>query len=266
MYGAGAARGCCALRPFYCDLVGQDDGGNWVNKTAQSALFVCSKASYENNPSRDPTKCAPWDQVYGMYFGDEDGKSQDIIREITSIFPREHGSESAEESAAFKGPAVGNYLIGKSSFEHAYYVDMDEPYTAYFTGGDRVYECAKGNIESGGYMDEFGRCTNPLQLMLNNNAEVSTPHPSPSPPSLCLPCHGDAALSLFALRLNRCCLLQASPSRRAMDGCPAAVPTLRDAKGGDAWSCLVPCRAGFAWSRPCGSGRQLADISGRRPA
>lgn len=38
---------------------------------------------------------------------------------------------------------------------------------AYFTGGDRVYECDGGNEN----VDTPGNCLDPLRLMLNNNAE-----------------------------------------------------------------------------------------------
>ncbi|KAK3269713.1 hypothetical protein CYMTET_21856 [Cymbomonas tetramitiformis] len=134
--------------PFYCDILIQNEDGTWRDNREQTDL--CS--AYINNFDRDPNKCAPWAEVYGMYLGDDEGSSVEVEMSVTHV---DHTGN----------PIVGNFLIGVGRFTHYYYENTATPYTAYFTGGDRIYECAEG------VMDEYGRCLNDLDLMLNNNAE-----------------------------------------------------------------------------------------------
>eukprot|EP00241_Pyramimonas_parkeae_P001108 CAMPEP_0114260162 /NCGR_PEP_ID=MMETSP0058-20121206/20315_1 /TAXON_ID=36894 /ORGANISM="Pyramimonas parkeae, CCMP726" /LENGTH=570 /DNA_ID=CAMNT_0001375329 /DNA_START=114 /DNA_END=1823 /DNA_ORIENTATION=- len=137
--------------PFHCDVVQwNEDLGDWINNT--EAFMQCQE--YEDNPDMDERKCAAWHQVYGMYMGD--GTSKTVTLTVTQV-----------TSEIIKGPAVGNFLLGKSAFTHDYNIATQRSWIAYFTGGDRVYECDGGNEN----VDTPGNCLDPLRLMLNNNAE-----------------------------------------------------------------------------------------------
>lgn len=131
-------------RPFYCDAV-----LNGVDNTEQ--MNNCEE--WRDNLALDPLICAPWSEVYGMFMGD--GSSTPVELTVTSMV----GSD--------KGYILGNYLIGKGEFSHVYSAPRDNPFIAYFTGGDRVYECNDGNV----HMSSEGNCELEVELMLNNNAE-----------------------------------------------------------------------------------------------
>lgn len=80
-----------------------EDLGDWINNT--EAFMQCQE--YEDNPDMDERKCAAWHQVYGMYMGD--GTSKTVTLTVTQV-----------TSEIIKGPAVGNFLLGKSAFTHDY--------------------------------------------------------------------------------------------------------------------------------------------------
>eukprot|EP00241_Pyramimonas_parkeae_P002022 CAMPEP_0114263360 /NCGR_PEP_ID=MMETSP0058-20121206/22454_1 /TAXON_ID=36894 /ORGANISM="Pyramimonas parkeae, CCMP726" /LENGTH=487 /DNA_ID=CAMNT_0001379607 /DNA_START=148 /DNA_END=1608 /DNA_ORIENTATION=+ len=132
--------------PFFCDAV-----LNGVDNTVQ--MRKCTDELWKVNDNLDPLDCAPWDDVYGMFMGD--GSSTPVELTVTSMV----GSD--------KGYILGNYLIGKGEFSHVYSAPRDNPFIAYFTGGDRVYECNDGNV----HMSSEGNCELEVELMLNNNAE-----------------------------------------------------------------------------------------------
>ncbi|QDZ20408.1 hypothetical protein A3770_04p29260 [Chloropicon primus] len=141
--------------PFYCDvskaLIDEATRVPLFTKTDNSAQRTLC-ASYRDNPSKDAGKCAPWDEVYGMFMGD--GTSKTIDFEVTYI----HESDN---------PIVGNYLLGTSKFTHSYEQDTSSPFLAYFTGGDRIYECDYPSTK----LTSSGVCDGVLNNLLRNNQE-----------------------------------------------------------------------------------------------
>jgi len=79
----------------------------------------------ETSDNVDPDYCSPWSQTYGFFFGDDN--YTDIILTITDINHEDN--------------YYGNFLLGTSFFEHTYSApkkDKKTPWTAYFTGGNRI--------------------------------------------------------------------------------------------------------------------------------
>ena len=143
--------------PFHCDIskavLDEQTKVPLFTKTDNSAQrALCSSDNYLNNPTKDASKCAPWDEVYGMFMGD--GTSKTIEFEVSYI----HDSDNH---------IVGNYLLGQSKFQHAYPQDTNEAYLAYFTGGDRAYECDYPTTP----LTSVGACTGLLNRLLQNNQE-----------------------------------------------------------------------------------------------
>ena len=114
---------------------------------------------YMANPEMDTRKCAPWDVMYGMYMGDGTSKTIDL--------------EVDEDMDTTDNSLTGNFITGMSTFEHKYPSDMGAPVTAYFTGGDRIYECdtKQTNADESIGLTKEGTCDGRLKLMLNNNVE-----------------------------------------------------------------------------------------------
>eukprot|EP00898_Chlorokybus_atmophyticus_P000927 jgi/Chlat1/1835/Chrsp14S00120 len=117
--------------PFYCDYKGP--GGNV------------------------PSNCGS--AVYGFFYGD--GNAEDIIMLVDSIDDTNN-------------LIIGNYLTGVSRWTYDYSLppsgssmiaSQPATYVAYFTGGDRVYECSVP------WNTNPGVCPTPLNYLLNNNAQ-----------------------------------------------------------------------------------------------
>jgi hypothetical protein len=98
-------------RPFHCDMWKADLSDNSAQHDA------CKQ--FKNNPNRNESRCASWDEVYGMYPGD--GTSKQVELQVT---------RSVETQL---GPAFGNYLMAQGSFMHYYTMNTAVPYLAFFT-------------------------------------------------------------------------------------------------------------------------------------
>jgi hypothetical protein len=109
---------------------------------------------FKDNPTMGTERCASWDEVYGMFTG-HDNTAEQVELQVT---------RSVETQL---GPAFGNYLMAQGSFTHYYPMNTPEAFVAFFTGGDRVWEC-DGETD---HMDEDGNCQDELKVMLNNNAQ-----------------------------------------------------------------------------------------------
>ena len=141
--------------PFHCDIreARTEDTTKQTVFTAQdnsATAALCSQ--YMNNPDKDADKCAPWAETYGMFMGD--GSAQTIELEVTHV-------DYSDNSI------VGDYLTGVSTFTHYYLRETEDPFVAFFTGGDRAYECNYPDTP----LDADGTCSGDLNYRLNNNAE-----------------------------------------------------------------------------------------------
>jgi len=114
----------------------------------------------------EPDYCSPWSQTYGFFFGDNDTSgiplSTDVVLEITEM--------NYEETN------VGNYLLGTSrELYHTYPTkkkDVFTPWTAYFTGGNRLTYSTDRLINN-----HQGRFR--LELTVNLNYPDDQPNNSP---------------------------------------------------------------------------------------
>lgn len=118
---------------------------------------------WQDNPQFNTELCAPWDQMFGFFFGD--GDSHNVVMEMT------RGSDfTIEELGSLRFQAMGNFLVGTSRFNHGYKEETSNQFLAFFTGGDRSLECAPlpGDTHtadgSACVAGEYGQ-------LLNNNAE-----------------------------------------------------------------------------------------------
>ena len=113
--------------PFQCDY-------KYANETGPTPQFtnLPNTVSYEtcklfkNNPSMMKERCGAWDEIYGMFLGDEDNNVSPVEMLVS-------------EMDYTTNPITGNYLQGQGKFEHTY--RLNTMYTAFFTGGFRLYEC-----------------------------------------------------------------------------------------------------------------------------
>ncbi|KAK3280655.1 hypothetical protein CYMTET_11514 [Cymbomonas tetramitiformis] len=147
--------------PFTCDELRYDeDTYEWVDNTdaqkCASRQGGTGDADSPYNYSAGADSCAAWSLLYGMYLGD--GTSMTI--ELTA------------EEIDYSDSQTGNFLKGTTFFYHYYEVDTSDPFVAFFTGGQRIYECSSSD-----YMSDEGECANDpteqgLYYQLNNNAEA----------------------------------------------------------------------------------------------
>ncbi|KAK3287040.1 hypothetical protein CYMTET_5450 [Cymbomonas tetramitiformis] len=147
--------------PFTCDELKYDeDTYEWVdNADAQKCASRQAGTGDADNPydySAGADSCAAWSLLYGMYLGD--GTSMTI--ELTA------------EEIDYSDSQTGNFIKGTTFFFHYYEVDTSDPFVAFFTGGQRIYECSSSD-----YMNDQGECSNDpteqgLYYQLNNNAEA----------------------------------------------------------------------------------------------
>ncbi|KAK3247765.1 hypothetical protein CYMTET_42744 [Cymbomonas tetramitiformis] len=122
-------------------------------------------ASSTSEPKAYSSLCTAWDELYGLYLGD--GTSEEVVFKVSQM--DYSCSESSSDQAC--DTATGNFLLGDGRVSHYYESKTDSPFLAYFTGGDRLSECAQGSeggccLNSAGVCDETG-----LSNLLNNNAE-----------------------------------------------------------------------------------------------
>ncbi|KAK3282810.1 hypothetical protein CYMTET_9470 [Cymbomonas tetramitiformis] len=147
--------------PFTCDELKYDeDTYEWVNNTdSEKCASRQGGTGDADNPydySAGADSCAAWSLLYGMYLGD--GTSMTI--ELTA------------EEIDYSDSQTGNFIKGTTFFFHYYEVDTSDPFVAFFTGGQRIYECSSSD-----YMNDEGECANDpteqgLYYQLNNNAEA----------------------------------------------------------------------------------------------
>ena len=138
--------------PFHCDIAkANTDPTTKVTEftTADNTAVRTLCSQFGTNPQKDPAKCAPWHELYGMYMGD--GTSKTLEFEVSRM---DYSSNNI----------IGNFLQGTSKFTHTYTMNTAVPYTAFFTGGDRIAECGVG-------LSEDGTCIGELNYFLNNNGE-----------------------------------------------------------------------------------------------
>uniref|UniRef100_A0A7S0WPQ0 Uncharacterized protein n=1 Tax=Pyramimonas obovata TaxID=1411642 RepID=A0A7S0WPQ0_9CHLO len=132
----------------------------------------------EQADDEEPDYCSPWSQTYGLFFGD--GTTHDVELTITEV--------------NFENTEVGNFLLGQSVFYHTYaaYKKSDfEPWTVYFTGGNRLTYSTERLINN-----HQGRFR--LELTVNLNYPDGVPNNSPildSMPVLPVPYTGRAEFS-----------------------------------------------------------------------
>eukprot|EP00898_Chlorokybus_atmophyticus_P000296 jgi/Chlat1/1267/Chrsp115S01666 len=134
--------------PFHCDYPGP---GNQLPSDCGSA-----NNAYVTNKNL----CAPWSQVYGFFYGD--GGADNVIMQLDTV-------------DTTSNLITGNYVRGFSKWTKTYTPQTAPPtnyggtgapmYTAYFTGGDRIYECGVA------WNNNPGVCPTELDYLLNNNAE-----------------------------------------------------------------------------------------------
>eukprot|EP00898_Chlorokybus_atmophyticus_P003940 jgi/Chlat1/4547/Chrsp29S04595 len=111
--------------PFYCDYPGPSG--------TLPADCGSSNTAYATNKNL----CAPWSQVYGFFYGD--GLADNVILQLDTV-------------DASSNLITGNYVRGVSRWVKTYtpqtalptnYPGSGAPvYTAFYTGGDRIYECS----------------------------------------------------------------------------------------------------------------------------
>eukprot|EP00239_Pterosperma_sp_CCMP1384_P004716 CAMPEP_0197855464 /NCGR_PEP_ID=MMETSP1438-20131217/26697_1 /TAXON_ID=1461541 /ORGANISM="Pterosperma sp., Strain CCMP1384" /LENGTH=1343 /DNA_ID=CAMNT_0043470583 /DNA_START=38 /DNA_END=4069 /DNA_ORIENTATION=+ len=99
---------------------------------AKSAGLTAPSFSLGEIGSGDPTKsvktCTPWSEVFGFFYGDGTFNSDGVVLQVTNI--------------DFEDTLMGNFFRGTSkTFTHTYpaaYPKVGQPYTAFFTGGNRI--------------------------------------------------------------------------------------------------------------------------------
>ena len=118
---------------------------------------------FRDNKRMLDERCAPWDQLYGFFYGD--GETSRVMMEMTQL-----PTESAASLGDYRYQSVGNYMLGTSRFRHGYTENANAPKVAFFTGGDRVLECAVGPENS--HSPDGATCTaGEFGTLLHNNFE-----------------------------------------------------------------------------------------------
>ena len=142
--------------PFHCDARKAETSPvfprstTFTNQENVVASALCD--DFGNNPDKDAAKCAPWSELYGMFMGD--GSSKTVELEVTDVTEDDGGR-------------LGNSLTGVGTFTHAYKRNTDDPFVAFFTGGERFYECDYPSSP----LSSTGACDGSLNSMLNNNQQ-----------------------------------------------------------------------------------------------
>jgi len=137
----------------------------------------------------DPDYCSPWSQTYGFFFGDN-GMDNGIDNGI----PSSTDVVLSIDEVNFEETNVGNFLLGTSSFYHTYSAKKKNdftPWTAYFTGGNRLTYTTERLINN-----HQGRFR--LELTVNLNYPDDQPNNSPimtAVPVLPVPYTGRGELS-----------------------------------------------------------------------
>lgn len=140
--------------PFHCDVAKAEIDAITKKATFTSASNTVASAlcgDYGNNPGKESGKCAPWSEMYGMFMGD--GTSKTVELEVTDM----------DKTSS----RLGNYLTGVGTFTHAYKRGTDDPFVAYFTGGERMYECNYPHTP----LSANGVCDGSLNVLMNNNQQ-----------------------------------------------------------------------------------------------
>jgi len=152
---------------FVCDisLTRVDDDGTVLEYTASDNSKQNADCFYwYENPLFNPDLCAPWDEMFGFFFGD--GDTHNVVMEL---FPGSSYTEAELGSPRYQ--AVGNYMVGTSRFLHSYIEDTTDQFLAYFTGGDRSLECARLGQGDTHTPDGTECLAGDYGKLLNNNAE-----------------------------------------------------------------------------------------------
>ncbi|UPQ99796.1 hypothetical protein HOP50_04g31050 [Chloropicon primus] len=142
--------------PFHCDAAKAETSSEYPRSTTFTteantvASALCD--DYGNNPTKDAGKCAPWSELYGMFMGD--GSSKTIELEVTDV--------NSDDSSR-----LGNSVTGVGTFTHAYKRNTADPFVAFFTGGERFYECDY----PANPLSSTGACDGSLNVLLNNNQQ-----------------------------------------------------------------------------------------------
>ena len=79
-------------------------------------------------------------------------------------------ADNAADLGEYRYQAVGNYMLGTARFKHGYVENANSPLVAFFTGGDRLLECASGPTDS--HSPDGASCTaGEFGTLLHNNFE-----------------------------------------------------------------------------------------------
>ncbi len=143
--------------PFHCDArKGTTDASSKQTTFTTDENTVASALcdDFANNAAKDPAKCAPWSELYGMFLGD--GSTTTVDLEVVDMDANELGSSR-----------LGNYITAVGTFSHSYTRETSDPFVAFFTGGERMFECNFPDAP----LSTGGTCEGGLNVLMNNNAQ-----------------------------------------------------------------------------------------------
>eukprot|EP00239_Pterosperma_sp_CCMP1384_P011772 CAMPEP_0197863746 /NCGR_PEP_ID=MMETSP1438-20131217/41443_1 /TAXON_ID=1461541 /ORGANISM="Pterosperma sp., Strain CCMP1384" /LENGTH=593 /DNA_ID=CAMNT_0043481761 /DNA_START=146 /DNA_END=1924 /DNA_ORIENTATION=+ len=153
-------------QPFYCDYLDADGNSDAAFHSDEWNPTKCAVNQNPSSPdySNGADSCAGWHETYGMYLGD--GTQHTVQLTVAKM---DYGCQTGGEAC---NQITGNFLLGEDRFSHYFETDTEKPFLNYFTGGQRVYECAFDETRGEMGLDANGLCTGPdLNRLLNNNAE-----------------------------------------------------------------------------------------------
>lgn len=187
--------------PFYCDWVKPDTNDEVIYSQCTDGTRNCSAPDCYNdlpcyddtwNPSKcglddtdyetyykndDPNgekECASWDDTYGFYIINPDGTfdSRTVTLTVTDI---DYSCQPLTQPGPGDGECnsiTGNWIYGEEYAQKKFQRNTTTPYTAYFTGGKRIYECQYDTSKGYNGLDSEGVCSSGgLTRLLQNNAE-----------------------------------------------------------------------------------------------
>jgi len=165
--------------PKKCGEWYDDGSGNPCN-----GITTCANYTKTWDPlDSGATRCAAWPNIYGMYMGDN--KARTVVLTSTDI---EVSCLTEAECAGDNKPLgcdrgcsafTGNFIRGVEKFTYWYPYMSAKPFTLFFTGGNRLFQCnhhtgyvQTGLDPSGSFcMENTGNKLNDLDNLLNNNQE-----------------------------------------------------------------------------------------------